>query len=261
MNSVHFQPLTHKEIGIGAVELFVIHREENSPIPRWRQREQYAINFIVKGQVEYTFDSDGADFSSAGEGDLVFFPIGTKYAVKMNHGITDFYTIRFRVIDGGLDERMNRPLRIKSEKAHEIISSVFRSDIDACNPYQCYSAIYQLLMLFEDEAYGASAPYQRLQRAIDHILKYFHEQNPISFYAALCDMSVTNFRRLFVRYYGKTPIAYRNDIRLEKARALLRSNLANVSETARACGFESLSFFCKLYKQKFGYSPKKEVMI
>ena len=55
-----------------------------------------------------------------------------------------------------------------------------------------------------------------------------------------------------------SPIAYRNDVRLNHARLNLQSGEYNVSEAAEASGFSNLSFFIRLYKAKYGYTPKKE---
>jgi len=67
-----------------------------------------------------------------------------------------------------------------------------------------------------------------------------------------------NFRRLFRGYTGSSPIEYRNDLRLSSARAKLQSGEYNVTEAAESCGFSNLSFFIRLYKKKFGYTPKQE---
>ena len=71
----------------------------------------------------------------------------------------------------------------------------------------------------------------------------------------MCGMSESGFRRLFTECTGESPIAYRNRLRLEAARTLLENGDYNVSESARAVGFENLSFFIRLYKRRFGHTP------
>ena len=51
---------------------------------------------------------------------------------------------------------------------------------------------------------------------------------------------------------------YRNDIRLTHARSKLQSGEYNVSEAAFDSGFSNLSFFIRLYKKKYGHTPKNE---
>jgi AraC-like DNA-binding protein len=60
--------------------------------------------------------------------------------------------------------------------------------------------------------------------------------------------------RLFKKYYGQTPKQYLTDKRIEKSKELLK-NGRSVSETCFAVGFESLSSFCTLFKQRVGLTP------
>ena len=89
------------------------------------------------------------------------------------------------------------------------------------------------------------------------IVGNWNENRKVSYYAELCDMSETNFRRLFGEYMGMSPIDYRNDIRLINAKAMLQSGEYNVSEAAFESGFSNLSFFIRLYKKKYGHTPKQ----
>ena len=71
-------------------------------------------------------------------------------------------------------------------------------------------------------------------------------------------MSEAGFRRLFREYMGASPVDHRNEIRLLHAKSKLQSGEYNVSEAAYESGFSNLSFFIRLYKKKFGYTPKKK---
>ena len=71
-------------------------------------------------------------------------------------------------------------------------------------------------------------------------------------------MSEVNFRRTFGEYLGISPVDYRNDLRLTEAQKKLTSGEYNVTEAANSVGFSNLSFFIRLYKKKFGHTPKSE---
>ena len=101
-------------------------------------------------------------------------------------------------------------------------------------------------------------PGKKLQAALSEIAEYWYKNESVAYYAELCNMSEVNFRRLFKEYTGLSPIDYRNDVRLSKARSKLQSGEYNVSEVAEICGFSNLSFFIRVYKKKYGYTPKKE---
>jgi len=110
-----------------------------------------------------------------------------------------------------------------------------------------------------DESYSKlPARFRKLQAALTELHDRFEQNEPVSFYAGLCDMSEVNFRRLFREYTGMTPIEYRNHLRLNSARSKLQSGEYNVSEAAGLCGFANLSFFIRLYKKQFGHTPKQE---
>lgn len=109
-----------------------------------------------------------------------------------------------------------------------------------------------------DESYFTMPKkYKKLQPALFEITEYPEKNHPILHYANLCNISEVGFRRSFKEFTGKSPIEYRNDIRLNNAKKQLESGQYTVAETAEACGFSNLSFFTRLYKRKFGHTPKK----
>ena len=62
--------------------------------------------------------------------------------------------------------------------------------------------------------------------------------------------------RLFKQYYGQTPKQYLTDTRLKKSRDYLKSGMS-VTETCFAVGFESVSSFSTLFKERNGISPRE----
>ena len=60
--------------------------------------------------------------------------------------------------------------------------------------------------------------------------------------------------RLFKKYYGQTPKQYLTDTRIKKSKEYLKSGM-KVTETCFAVGFESLSSFCTLFKNRNGVTP------
>ncbi len=62
--------------------------------------------------------------------------------------------------------------------------------------------------------------------------------------------------RLFKKYYGQTPKQYLTDKRIKKSKEYLKSGM-KVTETCFAVGFESLSSFSTLFKNRNGLTPRE----
>lgn len=68
-------------------------------------------------------------------------------------------------------------------------------------------------------------------------------------------VSRRHLHRMFVRHVGKTPLAFANAQRLERARALVQQSDLPILEIAELAGFASLASFSRGYRKAFGHSP------
>ncbi len=68
-------------------------------------------------------------------------------------------------------------------------------------------------------------------------------------------LSVPHFQKLFKTNIGKPPIAYLQDLRLEKARELLEATFLQVQEVRNKVGILYDSHFTRDFKKKFGVTP------
>ena len=69
--------------------------------------------------------------------------------------------------------------------------------------------------------------------------------------------SKSHFRRLFKNKYGISIHKYLIEVRLNKARSLLKNSNINCTNIASICGFSDNFSFSKLFKIKYGISPKQ----
>ncbi|HVU55583.1 MAG TPA: AraC family transcriptional regulator [Puia sp.] len=70
-------------------------------------------------------------------------------------------------------------------------------------------------------------------------------------------LSKFHFIRIYRKYYGRTPYAYLKEVRLVRAKALLRNGMS-IKDVCYGVGFESVPSFTRLYKEMIGVSPGKE---
>ncbi|MFQ6554273.1 helix-turn-helix domain-containing protein [Aestuariibius insulae] len=55
---------------------------------------------------------------------------------------------------------------------------------------------------------------------------------------------------------GLTPSAYINQIRIDHAAHLLRSDEASIEDIAAACGYDNTSYFYRLFRSQYGTTPR-----
>ncbi|MDD4798228.1 MAG: helix-turn-helix domain-containing protein [Clostridia bacterium] len=94
---------------------------------------------------------------------------------------------------------------------------------------------------------------------VNKAIKYMNEEymNPITIgeIAYQLNMSEANFSQYFKKVTGITPKAYLTNIKLEKARQMIVSK--NVTEVAYDLGYENVSHFIGLFRDKYGLTPKQ----
>lgn len=74
---------------------------------------------------------------------------------------------------------------------------------------------------------------------------------------ALCHRSQSHVIRMMNKYYGTTPTAFCNTIRIQTARELLLSSSSKIYDIYQQTGFTNLAYFNKLFKKKYGLTPRE----
>lgn len=73
--------------------------------------------------------------------------------------------------------------------------------------------------------------------------------------AALCNLSLSSFKRAFVKYYSSSPAKYIKKRKLEQAAKLLESTTLRISDIAYDCGFTDLAHFSRSFQKAYETSP------
>lgn len=98
----------------------------------------------------------------------------------------------------------------------------------------------------------------KMLAAIGYMEAHIEQPIPISKLAKAVAMSPRQMERLFKLELSTTPTAFYNNLRLEKARNLLRQTTLGIQEVAVATGYNTASYFTKTYKARFGHTPRDE---
>jgi len=96
-----------------------------------------------------------------------------------------------------------------------------------------------------------------IHEAVKFINIEFEQDITIERLAKLSKLSKSHFAKLFTEEMKMSPMRYLKTIRLQNAKKMLRVKELSVTQVARQCGFNSVSYFTKLFKDSFNETPKE----
>ena len=250
--------LQEPDFRVGSIDIQNVSRPMGYKHTFRNGRGKHGFIYTVSGRMRDVFSAE--EELCAGAGELIFIPKNTVYTGVYEDSCTEIKIVQFDLLSGALPKYLSAPCVIELPRAGELIESFFKpiEDCTPNHPFYYLSRLYELLWQIDESKSSIPAKYKRLQAALAEITEHWSRNEQIARYAGLCNMSEVNFRRLFKEYTGLSPVDYRNDLRLSNARRMLKSGEYNVSEVAETCGFSNISFFIRLYKTKYGHTPKKE---
>lgn len=113
-----------------------------------------------------------------------------------------------------------------------------------------------------DVPFSSDLSLPRLGRGVAHAvgLMRAHIETPLQIgdIAGRLGWPDWKLRRAFLRELGRTPQAYYLDLRLERARNLLRNSQEKVETVALMCGFPAAASLSRAYRTRFGVTPRQD---
>lgn len=142
------------------------------------------------------------------------------------------------------------------------LSTLTEKDIDFRK--QLYALKFEELMLYLLQKYGdlfvvylqslIISEVSPLKKVVERTVYHNLKLEELSF---LCHMSLSTFKRAFVREYNAPPGKWLQNKRLQKAKEMLEEGSARPSDIYFQFGYNNLSNFSAAFKKKFGYPPKE----
>lgn len=96
---------------------------------------------------------------------------------------------------------------------------------------------------------------QIMKKATDFIDANFNKRLTLAVISKTLAINPHYLHRIFKKELGKTPAEYLLDIRIQKAKFLLATTTQPSTDIAFEVGFNSLSHFSKVFKEKVGIPP------
>lgn len=115
----------------------------------------------------------------------------------------------------------------------------------------------KILVTEHFEHKGINAEIDRIEKVFNFLRNNYEKNITLEESARLINLGKASFCRFMKKNTGKSFIENLNEIRLEHVSQLLRESNLSISEISYSCGFNNLSFFNKIFKNKFLCTPKE----
>lgn len=238
---------------------FVLDRVHRCEYPAGRG--MYGLVYAIHGNAEYRFFT--GERIKIADGDVIFLSPNAAYSIISEKGFKH-YTVNFDIHEdmsrvGPMDKPYCLLRSVNTEQFKPSFKKLLKIWLSRKTGFemQATGCLYEMLSLFyfnylDDMNAGES---HRLLPAREYIEKYFNQPISLENLAKISNMSITNFRREWKKRYKDTPIQYRDSIKIAYATELLNSGYYTVSEIAKKCGFEDVSYFVRFFKKNTGITP------
>lgn len=220
-----------------------------------KNRSSHGIAIFPGGERTYCFDDK--KFKVEGS-TIVYFPKGSTYTI--HEKVTfDCYVINFEMPDGVTF----KPFSFKVKNINSYLESFklahrMHTRKNAGYASKTKSELYNILYNMQFEY---SLPYSTckiIQPAIDYIhANYYKENINVEHLASLCGISAVHLRNTFIKKFATSPIKYINELKMTRARDLLRSQFYTVKQVCSLSGYNDESYFSREFKKAFNVTPRE----
>lgn len=216
--------------------------------------------YVLQGTIY--FDRNTDHFIAAPAGTIVYLPYDVTYISEWdNHENGRYISINFNL--QGFNLELPSEICIATFDKTGYYLDLFSSAYDIWErgavgyKIELLSFIYKLLYhLFSDTTYQSfKKSNQIIYKGIFYLENHYTEDISVDYLAQLCNLSTSSFRRHFKKYKNMSPITYRNYLRIQKAKELLRTGEYSVTEAAYAVNIYDLCYFNKLFHKYNHLSP------
>lgn len=274
------------------LQKYITQLDQDHPVVTTHWHDEAEFTLVKEGSAEYQINLEGYPVAA---GDLVFIQPRILHTIALDsaeqfqqnpfsqeHFQSETFVFHLNYLGANttdicatryllplMNEEYTLPCHISPDHpAYTSLKAVFSqiSDLYEETPPGYELAIKSCLLqaVFLLLPYGVSGKNQdtdsaseKLKTVLDYIHLHYTEALSIKELAAQCYFSEYYFMRFFKKHMHMTVIEYLNNLRMEKAVELFEQGHTSIIEVSMSVGFHSLSYFHKIFREKFSMTPKQ----
>lgn len=226
-------------------------------------RQDYYLLYMAEGTLLF-----GEENRPIKVGDAVLIPPETPYRYSLEQGSMAYYWIHFtgalaatlmeecgltagRIVHPGVDAAACEQLRL----LHRAFMRQGAGFEAACAGH--LAVIAARLCAALDERTGEAQAGRRLDVSLEYLHAHYAEPIRLETLSALEYLSPSRYSALFRAATGLSPQQYLIRLRMQTAFELVRTSDMPIHEIARAVGYEDQLYFSRLFRRRFGLSPRQ----
>jgi len=222
-----------------------------------KKRAMDGFILITKGRCRYDF-IDGESFT-AKQGDLLYLAKDSVYKMDVCCTRYDFIFCDFEFVCDKPRKSATYPLR-NFDEASLIFNKLLLCFEAKRTGYasDCASLLYKIYSETVKSAATYSAPKSKelaYKAQSCFIEKLSSPSLSVEDVAIVLGITPTHLRRVFASVFGVSPVKYVNNLRVLRAKELMTQSYLTLSDVAEQCGYASLPYFCRIFKQTTGETP------
>ena len=232
------------------------------PLKEYRVEFRNSDSFVYYTRGGHLFNF-GKERMEACEGRLLYIPYGSAYTNYTKTDDTEYYQVDFTLLRAGKPYALfERPMGLpegESASYLPLIRALYESYAmpDPAGEYLCLADLFQIIGLISRERSDSERQtrgFRRIEKTVSYLNEFYTLDTSVEELAAISSTCVSNLEKAFKACMGMTPLAYRNKLRMERAKMLL-SGGCGVAETCKRVGISDVYYFSRLFKKHWGISP------
>lgn len=230
---------------------------------------EYQLLYIVEGQGVFSSAASGKSNVRKGDMILIFPGEWHTYAPDNNTGWTEYWigfsgaNVDSRVVSGFFSKESP----VYNIGYNETVVELYRDAIGVAKKQEKYfqqllaGIVNHLLglmfMLSTGRKQKESLNLPMVDKARAYMQEHVEDILEMPEVAAYLNISYSTFRHIFKKYTGLAPSQYYLNLKMHRAKELLRGSSSSVKEISIILHFDTPEYFTTLFKKKTGMTPSQ----